>query len=317
MNILITGGAGFIGSNLAKVLLKNNKNKVVVFDNFLLGTPQNIEEFKSNKNFIFFKIDVTDIDGMIKILDNLDFKIDIIYHLSANSDIKKGVGEPQIDYKNTFLTTFSILEIARIYKIKNFFFSSTSAVYGNIADIKLSENQGGLMPVSYYGGSKLAGEAFISAYTHMNNMNTIIFRFPNVIGPKLTHGVILDFKNKLEANKNCLEILGDGKQEKPYIYVIDLVEEIIEMTKEIKEGVEIYNIGVEDEISVERIAKIICEEMGLKDVEFKYTGGNIGWKGDVPKFSYDISKLKNTGWFPKKNSEEAVRLTIKSLTDGK
>ena len=311
MKILITGGAGFIGSHLTRELLKNKSNTVISLDDFTLGSKENVLEFSKEDNFKFYEIDVTKIEDILKVTEGET--IDVIYHLAANSDIQKCGQNPNIDYYNTFLTTFSVLEYARIKGIKKFFFSSTSAVYGNLIDIDLTEMQGGLMPISYYGASKLASESFISAFTHMNNMETVIFRFPNVIGPNLTHGVIFDFIRRLEQNPTELQILGDGTQQKPYIYVLDLVNGIVRFTENMKPGVEVYNVGVEGETTVTNIANILCEEMGLANVKYNYTGGNIGWKGDVPRFKYDLSKIKAEGWNPKYNSDEAVRESIRKV----
>ena len=200
----------------------------------------------------------------------------------------------------------------RKHNVKNLFFSSTSAVYGEMPDIKLTETTGGLMPVSYYGGAKYASEALISSYVSMCDMNAVIFRFPNVIGPRLTHGAVFDFIRKLRQNPHELEILGDGKQCKPYIYALDLVEAIVRLTEQFNAGENVYNISViGDGTTVTHIAEIVVEEMGLNDVTFKYTGGDRGWKGDVPRFSYDISKMLSTGWKPKHTSDEAVRQTVK------
>lgn len=308
--ILITGGAGFIGSHLVRRLLSEN-NKVICIDNFTLGSEENIREFISNENFLFIKEDVVNFESIISKIK--DEKIDIIYHLAANSDIQKGGKNPQIDIHNTFETTYAALEIARLLGIKNFFYASTSAIYGDKGNVNLKEDMGSLMPISYYGGSKLAGEAIMSAYTHMNEMNVVVFRFPNVIGPNLTHGVIYDFAKKLNSDPKNLEILGNGTQSKPYIYVLDLVDVIMKMTEEIKSGMNIYNIGVTGSTSVTKIADIICEEFGLSDVKYHYTGGNIGWKGDVSKFQYDLSKIENEGWKAKYNSDEAVKETVKNL----
>lgn len=310
MKVLITGGAGFIGSHLTKKLL-NMGYKVIGFDNFSLGTKENLADFIYNKNYSFYEVDVTDIPKMLAILK--DINIDIVYHLAANSDIQNGGQNPQIDYKDTFLTTYCILELMRLKTIKKLFFSSTSAIYGNITDKLLSEELGGLFPISYYGGAKLAAESFISSYTHMNDLSTIIFRFPNVIGPNLTHGVVYDFYNKLKNNPNKLEILGDGTQCKPYIHVYDLVDGIIKFTDNIKTGLLIYNIGVTTETTVKKIADIMCEEMNLSNVKYEYTGGNIGWKGDVPKFQYDLTKISKTGWKPKYSSDEAIRDAAKRI----
>ena len=168
------------------------------------------------------------------------------------------------------------------------------------------------MPVSYYGGAKLASEALIASYASMCDMAAAIFRFPNVIGPRLTHGVIYDFIRKLRENPKELEILGNGTQCKPYIYVTDLVEAIMMRTERLKPGETIYNISVRSAgTTVTRIAEIVVEEMGLNNVTFRYTGGDRGWKGDVPKFTYDISKILATGWKPKFTSDEAVRQTVR------
>lgn len=309
-SILITGGAGFIGCHLTKKLLEEG-NKVICIDDFTLGTEENIKDFLNNSNFILIQKDVTKVEEILDELKNE--QIDIIYHLAANSDIQKGGKNPTIDFHNTLETTFASLEIARMKGVKDFFFASTSAIYGNRTDELLKEDMGNLSPISYYGGSKLASESLISSYCYMNEMNVVIFRFPNVIGPNLTHGVIYDFTKKLEANPHKLVILGDGTQSKPYIYVEDLVEVILKMTRVIEPGVEIYNIGVEGSTSVTKIADIVCEELGLENVEYEYTGGNVGWKGDVPKFQYDLSKIHNQGWKAKYDSDESVKETVRYI----
>lgn len=152
----------------------------------------------------------------------------------------------------------------------------------------------------------------ISSYVSMCDMSVVIFRFPNVIGPRLTHGVIFDFIKKLQKNPHELEILGNGTQCKPYIYVHDLVEAIVLLTKEFNPGEIVYNLSVNSEgTTVTRIAEIVVEELGLENVKFAYTGGNRGWKGDVPRFKYDISKVLSTGWTPKHTSDEAVSQTVR------
>lgn len=310
MRALVTGGAGFIGTHLVERLL-NEGNEVIVVDNFTLGKQENVDKFNGNKNYKFYKIDIDDNERFCDELKNE--KIDIVYHLAANSDIQKGGRNPEVDYKDTFMTTRGVLELMKRNNIKDLFFSSTSAIYGDEHEKMLTEDLGGLLPISYYGGAKYASENFISSYTHMNDFNTMIFRFPNVIGPNLTHGVIYDFSRKLINNPNELEILGDGTQTKPYIYVLDLIDCIMLMTKEINPGVSIYNVGVESTTSVTRIADIVCEELGYENVKYNYTGGNIGWKGDVPKFQYNLSKIHSVGWKAKYTSDEAVRETVKSL----
>lgn len=308
MNILVAGGAGFIGSHLIDSLLDEG-HFVICADKLIMGS-HNIEHLNNNSNFKFYETELADQDAVDRIFSNN--RIDAVFHLAANSDIQKGGKNPAIDFNDTFLTTRALLEGMRKADVKKLFFASTSAVYGEMLDVELTETTGGLMPVSYYGGAKLASEAVISSYTSMCDMSTVIFRFPNVIGPRLTHGVIYDFIKKLERNPNELEILGDGTQCKPYIYVLDLVNAIIKLTKEFKTGEVLYNLSVNSEgTTVTEIADIVVEELGLSDVKYAYTGGDRGWKGDVPRFKYDISKVLSTGWSPRYSSVEAVRQTVK------
>ena len=310
MNILVAGGAGFIGSHLCDALLSKN-NTVIVADKLIMGA-KNIEHLSQNTNFKFYEMELADQDNVDKLFG--DNKIDIVYHMAANSDIQKSANDTSIDFNDTLLTTRVLLESMRKNNVKNIFFASTSAVYGEMPDIELNEETGGLKPVSYYGGAKLASEALISSYVSMCDMNAVIFRFPNVIGPRLTHGVVYDFVKKLRNNPKELEILGNGTQCKPYIYVTDLVNAIVKLTEQFEPGVDVFNISVLSEgTSVTHIAEIVVDVLGLSDVEFKYTGGDRGWKGDVPRFKYDISKVLATGWKPEYTSDEAVRKAAQSL----
>ena len=310
MNILVAGGAGFIGSHLCDALLSKN-NTVIVADKLIMGS-KNIEHLSQNTNFKFYEMELANQDNVDKLFG--DNKIDIVYHMAANSDIQKSANDTSIDFNDTLLTTRVLLESMRKNNVKNIFFASTSAVYGEMPDIVLNEETGGLKPVSYYGGAKLASEALISSYVSMCDMNAVIFRFPNVIGPRLTHGVVYDFVKKLRNNPKELEILGNGTQCKPYIYVTDLVNAIVKLTEQFEPGLDVFNISVMSEgTSVTHIAEIVVDVLGLSDVEFKYTGGDRGWKGDVPRFKYDISKVLATGWKPEYTSDEAVRKAAQSL----
>ena len=302
MNIFISGGAGFIGCHLTDALLELGHN-VVCADNLALGSIDMVAQHLENKDFKFYEADVCDKLRLDKIFT--DHKFDRVYHLAANSDIQKGGKDPSIDIKDTLETTLVLLQIMQKHEVKEMLFSSTSAVYGDKKGF-LREDAGDLKPVSYYGGAKLASEAMISSFAAMNDMKVNIIRFPNVVGPRLTHGAVFDFVQKLKKNPNELEILGDGKQEKPYIYVLDLIEAML--SRKYLEGVDIYNLGVETATTVRRIADIVCEEMGLCDVKYCFTGGSTGWKGDVAKFQYDLSKIYETGWKAKHNSDEAIRM---------
>lgn len=318
MNILIAGGAGFIGSHLCDSLLSNG-HSLIVADKLIFG-DENIRHLLTNKELIqsgrfkFYKMELADQNNVDRLFSQN--KIDVVYHLAANSDIQKGGKEPSIDFNDTLLSTRALLEGMRKARVKNMFFASTSAVYGEILDVELTETTGGLKPVSYYGGAKFASEAIISSYVSMCDLNVVIFRFPNVIGPRLTHGAVFDFIRNLRSNPHELEILGNGTQCKPYIYVLDLVEAIVKLTQDFRPGEEVFNISVESEgTMVTHIAEIVVDVMGLSEVVFKYTGGDRGWKGDVPRFSYDISKVLTTGWKPTHTSDEAVRKTVQDAID--
>lgn len=307
MTVFVAGGAGFIGSHLCDRLISEG-NDVVVADKLIMGS-RNIAHLRDNPHFRFYELELAD-QGNVDHIFNQN-RIDAVYHMAANSDIQKGGKEPSIDFNDTLLTTRALLEGMRKADVKNLFFASTSAVYGEMPDIDLTENTGGIKPVSYYGGAKLASEALISSYVSMCDMSAIVFRFPNVIGPRLTHGAVFDFIRKLRKNPRELEILGDGTQCKPYIYVLDLVEAIIKLTREFRPGQEVFNISVKGEgTTVTHIAEIVVDVMGLSNATFRYTGGDRGWKGDVPRFRYDISKVLATGWAPKYTSDEAVRQTV-------
>lgn len=310
MKTVVVGGAGFIGSNLCEVLLER-ENQVICIDNLSNGNRENINEISSNKGFTFYEGDATD-EEFLKTIFSKE-KPDVVFHLAANSDIQASASNPGVEYRNTYTTTFCILECMRKYGIKRLFFASTSAIYGDKRGIELREDTPDLSPISYYGAAKLGSEALIQAYSYMNDIEALIFRFPNVIGPKLTHGVVYDFIRKLDKNKEVLNILGDGKQTKPYIYVRDLVEAIIDFIIETKTGVEIYNLGVSGATSVKKIADIICEELGLKNVKYEFAGGESGWKGDVPQFQYCLDKIHKMGWKARYTSDEAVRKTVRDV----
>ena len=278
MKVLVAGGAGFIGSHLIDALLAEG-NDVVCVDNFFIGTKENIAHLKNNAHFKFYEQDLTDLDKVLEIFKKE--QVEYVFHLAANSDIQASAQSPMIEYKNTYSTTFILLECMRQCGVKKLFFASTSAVYGEQMGAEVSEEAVALKPISYYGGAKLGSEGIISSFAYMNDMSVLVFRFPNVIGPRLTHGVIYDFVKRLKDDPSHLKVLGDGRQSKPYIYVLDLVDAIMHF-KDAPKGVTLYNVGVETQTSVTRIAEIVCEKMGLSGIPFEYTGGRGGWKGDVP-----------------------------------
>ena len=305
MKILVTGGAGFIGSHLDDALIERGHN-ITVVDNLVLGRKENIEHLIGNPNFRFIEVDLLDMPKMREIF--AEGKFDMVYHLAANSDIQKGGKDPMVDYNLTFNTTFNVLQFLKEFEIKKFFFASTSAIYGETYDV-LNEDYGPLKPVSNYGAGKLASEAFISAFSSTYGIQTWITRFPNVVGERFTHGVIYDFIKKLRNNPEELEVLGNGEQCKPYVYVKDLVEAILYVIDHASERYNVYMIGSDSRTKVKEIAAMVIEEMGL-NAKIRYTGGDRGWVGDVPEFRYDLTKINKLGWTAPHNSNESVRLAI-------
>lgn len=314
MKILVTGGAGFIGSHLVDKLLRLG-HEVVVLDNLSSGCIEFIKHNLKNKNFKFIKGDVTKRKDIKKALRGCDK----VFHLAANPDIRIGSKNTKIDFKINITGTYNLLEEMMLSnKAKFVGFTSTSVVYGEAKIMPTPEKYGPLIPISLYGGSKLSCEALISAFCHMFGMHAINYRLANIIGPRCTHGVIYDFIRKLKKNPNKLEILGDGTQTKSYLYVSDCIDAMILALKKFKydKRIEIYNMGSDDKVNVKRIAEIIIEEMGLEGVKFEFTGGvegGRGWKGDVKEMLLSTQKIKDLGWRPKYNSEDAVRETAKKL----
>lgn len=303
--ILITGGAGFIGSHLCDALIARH-DRVTVVDNLALGTMSNIAHLLPNPDFRFVEADVLDDAAMHAVFGQGDF--DMVYHLAANSDIQKGGQDPTVDYQMTFNTTFRILQLLKEFRVEKFFFASTSAVYGETRD-RLHEDYGPLRPVSNYGAGKLASEAFISAFSSTYHIRTWITRFPNVVGERFTHGVIYDFIHKLQQNPDELLVLGNGEQCKPYVYVKDLVDGILYVVDHAGEPYNVYLLGSDTRTKVRDIAAMVIEEMGL-NARIRYTGGDRGWVGDVPEFRYDLAKVNALGWRAAHDSDAAVRLAI-------
>ncbi|NQU32106.1 MAG: NAD-dependent epimerase/dehydratase family protein [Bacteroidetes bacterium] len=305
MKVLVTGGAGFIGSHLCDSLLTEG-HIITVVDNLILGKKENIIHLIGRGDFYFIQEDLLQFVTLKKIFNEGQF--DMVFHLAANSDIQKGSNNPEVDYNLTFNTTFNVLQCMREYKVKKLFFASSSAIFGETS-AQLSEDYGPLQPISNYGAGKLASEAFISSFSYTNNIQTWITRFPNIVGERFTHGVIYDFINNLKKEPDVLTVLGNGEQNKPYLYVKDLIEGILFVCKHAKDRFNVYNLGSDSRTKVKEIAKMVIEEMMLA-AEIIYTGGDRGWVGDVPEFKYDLTKIETLGWQAKYNSNDSVRLAI-------
>jgi|TARA_X000000950_G_scaffold110344_1_gene139128 UDP-glucose 4-epimerase len=308
MKILVTGGAGFIGSHLIDKLLKSD-NKVVCIDNLSLGNLENLKFAKKNSSFVFIKENLNDVEELSKTFEKFNF--DFVYHMAANSDISKGSSQTKIDLKNTFLTTFNVLDQMKKFGVKNIFFPSSSAVYGSCKNKIFEETT--KEPLSFYGSAKLSSEAYLSAFSYLNDINVWILRLANVIGPRITHGIIFDFVNKLKKDKKKLMVLGDGNQEKPYLHVEDLIDCIFFIIKNSNNRFNEFNVSSKDCMKVKKIAEETVKYFGEK-TKITYGKNSFGWKGDVPYYDYDIKKLKDLGWAPKRNSLEALRKTLTQLS---
>ncbi|VVB51921.1 L-arabinose 1-dehydrogenase (NAD(P)(+)) [uncultured archaeon] len=305
--IIVTGGAGFIGSHVVDKLL-TGENEVTVIDNLSSGKMEFLEHHIHDKNFKFVKLDMLELEKLTYAIKGADF----IYHLAANPDVRLGAQNTKVHLEQNIIVTYNLLEAMRMNKQQNIVFTSTSTVYGEASIIPTPENYGPLVPISLYGASKLACEALITSYCHTFDMRSWIFRFANIVGERGTHGIIIDFINKLRKDPQTLEILGDGQQRKSYIHVSDCVDAILFVVRNIHEMANIFNIGSNDTINSTEIGELIVKEMGLKNVKFTYTGGKRGWKGDVPKMLLSIEKLQKLGWKPIHNSKSSVSAATRS-----
>ncbi|MBU6443693.1 MAG: NAD-dependent epimerase/dehydratase family protein [Alphaproteobacteria bacterium] len=309
---LVTGAAGFVANCLIGRLLAAG-DAVVGFDNLSRGTLANIATFANAPAFAFQKLDVSDraalADAFAAALAGHPDYSATVWHLAANSDIQAGVENPDIDLRDTFMTTFSTLDAMRRNGLRVLAFASTSAVYGPLT-AKLREDIGPLFPISNYGAMKLASEAAISAAVEAHLERAWIFRFPNVVGSAATHGALYDFAGKLRRTPDKLEVLGDGNQQKAYLLVEELVDAMLFICAHAADRLNCFNIGPLDAgVTV----RFLAEEMvrhAAPSAQIRYTGGDRGWVGDVPRFSYSVKKLRRLGWSPKTGSAGAVRAAV-------
>ncbi|MCJ7445644.1 MAG: NAD-dependent epimerase/dehydratase family protein [Methanotrichaceae archaeon] len=308
-SILITGGAGFIGSHLTDRLIQDNK--VTIIDNFSSGKREHINHHFSNPDFRLVEGDLLDASSLDTSLTGKD----LIFHLAANPDVRLGAENTRVHLEQNILATYNLLEAMHRTGSRRIAFASTSTIYGEANEVPTPEDYGPLKPISLYGASKLACEALISSYCHTFDMQSWIFRFANVVGERGTHGVLVDFIRKLRANPKELEILGSGKQIKSYLEVKDCVDGMIHCVDHSQEKMNIFNIGSQDFIDVTKIADIVVESMDLPNVSYRYTGGldGRGWRGDVKIMLLSIEAIRNLGWRPKHNSIESIKEAVKSL----
>jgi UDP-glucose 4-epimerase len=306
---VVTGAAGFIGSHLVDRLLERGE-RVVGIDNMVLGKRENLAPALGSKRFVLHELDINEYPRLLECLRAEREAIGTVWHMAANSDIAAGVNNPEIDLTRTFMTTFNVLKAMHELKIPQLCFASTSAIYGD-QDKVLTEETGPLFPISNYGAMKLGSEAVISAALERFLERAWMFRFPNVVGGRATHGAIFDFIRKLRKTPAELEVLGDGSQEKPYLHVSELIDAMLFLFDRAKDKLNFYNIAPDGTATtVRQIAEAVVK-LVAPAAKIRYTGGSKGWIGDVPRFRYSIEKLKKAGWSPKMTSNEAVELAVR------
>jgi len=306
---LIVGGAGFIGVNLARELLERG-HSVLVLDDLSRGTMAAMEPLRAYNGFEFRKVDCSDPDLIDAALAGDE--IAEVWHMAANSDIPAGVADYRVDLRQTFMTSVAILDVMKRRAIPVLHFASSSAIYGDHGERKIHEDIGPLLPISNYGAMKLASEAQMRAAHEAYLGRVNIFRFPNVIGVPATHGVILDFVDKLKRDPSRLEVLGDGTQQKAYLHVSDLVRAMMHI-RGTQQPYAIFNIGpTDDGITVREIAETVRDRAAPRAM-IVFGEGNRGWVGDVPRFRYSVERLLASGWAPTFNSREAVAKSVDEI----
>lgn len=310
--VFISGGAGFIGSHLVdRLLMKDRTGEIVVYDNFTSGQKWHLSRHDGNRQLRIVEGDMKDLKKLTEAMSGCG----VVFHLAANPDIAKAVTQPDIDFwEGTYLTQ-NVLEAMRLNGVKNIYYTSGSGVYGEDPQTHFAEDYGPCFPISTYGAGKLASEALICSYCHMFGMSGRAFRFANVVGPRQTHGVGYDFIRRLKQDPTRLRILGDGRQTKSYIHVEDVLDAIFIVAVKCENKFDVFNVATDDTLSVDEIAGLALAESGLDPLQVarEFTGGNRGWKGDVPVVLFDITKIKSLGWRAKRNSREAVRDAIKAM----
>jgi UDP-glucose 4-epimerase len=350
--VLITGGAGFIGSSLVSALMISKNYHVTVLDNLSRGSKKNISQWLGSFNFEFVHADLLDdsrpfYDKDSSPLQRAVDNSDIVFHLAANPDVAIGAEDTRIDFQQNVLASYSLLEAIRKsqaalgkdnknknknrQKRKRLIFTSSSTVYGEANIMPTPESYTPLCPISLYGATKLAVEAIISGYCHMFNIPCVVARLANIIGPTNKHGVVYDFITKLSSHPDYLDILGNGQQNKSYLYIDDCISALVLLLQRMKTNFgdgdkkslfEVFNIGSDDTITVLQIAQIVIGQLSLQSQKVRKVFknnlyGGRGWNGDVLEFWLDCSKLKDVGWRPNSKSIDAVVHTCKEYLHAK
>jgi UDP-glucose 4-epimerase len=312
VKVCIVGGAGFIGSHFTDRFLSTpGVAGVTLFDNFTSGREWHYESHLNDPRLSVVRGEVADLGALTAAMADHQ----LVIHLASNPDIAKAMTDPRVDFDEGTALTFNVVEAARLSGVLEILYASGSGVYGDLGDHEAQEDHGPLIPMSTYGASKLAGEAMLSSYAAMFGLMASAFRFGNVVGPRQTHGVGFDFVRRLRRNGEVLDILGDGHQSKSYIYVSDVVNAVLMMSETRQAPFEVFNIATGDYITVTEIAKLAIEVVGIPEgsTELRYTGGDRGWKGDVPIVRLSTERVRSRGWRCERNCREALRDSMASM----
>ena len=304
---IVTGCAGFIGSTLVDRLLADG-HTVIGVDNFSTGQIRFLEGALTNSNFKLVEMDLLNLEALKQAFSGGDF----VFHLAANADVRFGTEHTRKDLEQNTIATYNVLEAMRVNRIKRIVFSSTGSVYGEAAIIPTPEDGPFPIQTSLYGASKAAGEGLISAYCEGFGFQAWIFRFVSILGERYTHGHIFDFYQKLMKDPTQLEVLGNGKQRKSYLYVQDCIDAILLATEKAGAKVNIFNLGVDGYCEVNNSIGWISQELGVSP-KLNYTGGDRGWIGDNPFIFLDTTKIGSLGWTPKFTIQEGVVKTVEYL----
>jgi UDP-glucose 4-epimerase len=305
----IVGGAGFIGSHFVDRLLGDEAvERVTVFDNFSSGRHWHLEHHDDTRLQVV-EADVRDLGDLVEAMAGSD----TVIHLASNPDIARAATEPAVDFDQGTLLTHHVVEAARLSSVTQVLYASGSGVYGDLGEIEADEDYGPLIPVSTYGASKLAGEALIASYCFMFDLRACVFRFGNVVGPRQTHGVGYDFVRRLLADPTELHILGDGKQSKSYVHVSEIVNAVLLAGARAPRPFAAFNVATGDYITVHEIAELALEVLGLEHTEFHFSGGDRGWKGDVPVVRINTDRIRSLGWANTMSSRQALEASLRSM----
>ena len=308
----IAGGAGFIGSHFTdRLLCDQTTEAVTVYDNFSSGREWHYAHHEQDRRLRVIHGDLKDLAALERNMDGHD----TVIHLASNPDIARAAAEPDIDFREGTFLTQQVVEAMRRSGTPHLLYASGSGVYGDLGHSEAYEDFGPLLPVSTYGASKLAGEALIASYCAMFGLRACAFRLANVVGARQTHGVGFDFIRRLRTQPDRLRILGDGCQSKSYIHVEDVIEAVLLAQRVSEKNFEVYNVATSDYLTVTEIAELAIEIAGLApdQVRLEYTGGDRGWKGDVPVVRLNTNRIRSLGWTPKRDTRQALCVALHAL----